>query len=1333
VRARSATASKAQPLGGKTQAAARQRPAAEFPIVVIGASAGGLDAMKKFLKAVPADSGLAYVLVPHLDPRHESLMVELLAKQTSMPVREAADGERIRAQHVYVIPPNKYLAINRRRFALSAPPTARGLPPAIDHALQSAALDLGDAAIGIVLSGTGSHGVAGVQAIKAVGGLVLVQEPTSAEFDQMPRNALATGLVDYTLAPEKMPDMLARYARHWRTTPADETAFSPKALDGLHRVLALLQARTRHDFRHYRKSTIMRRIRRRMALLQIDDWDPYVAYLRDNADEVVALLRDLLIGVTAFFRDHGAFAALADDVIPKLVLRATPESPVRVWVAGCASGEEAYSIAILLLERFRAADKVASIQIFGTDIDERALEVARQGIYPDTVAAAVSPERLKRFFVKVDDRRYQVSKQLRDSVVFAPQNLISDAPFSRLDLISCRNVLIYLEPRIQEKVISLLHFSLNEDGYLLLGPAESIGRPQGMFEAVSRKWRLYRCVGPVRRDLVRIPIAASDGRRARGAAAWPVQPPAIALPQLMQKVLAEEFAPAAVLINRDYEILLLHGPVVDYLEFPAGELTKNLLAMARQGLRTRIRTVCQRAQHEGRTATEADARVRRNGGYVGCTVTARPITELKEGSRLLLVVFEDQSAEPTAQVPEVAPRAEESPFVAQLEKELRTTHEELQSTIEELETSNEELKAANEEVTAMNEELQSTNEELETSKEELQSLNEELATVNGQLREKVEDLDAANTDLTNLMSVTGIPTVFLDKKLRIKRFTPPIAKLWNLMATDVGRPFRDLAVRFKDDALLDDAEYVLSTLAGAEKEVHSDDGRWFLRRILPYRSGDGRIGGVVITLVDITKRVAAEAQARRLATVLLDSNDAVTVCDLDGRITAWNDGAERMFGYSEMKALTMNMREIVPAELQARLSDVLEQIKRGESLSFETQRVKRGGDVLDVWLTATPLRDETGAVIAMATTERDVTARHRAEETVRALNETLEQRIAERTAALRASEQRVRAVLDAATDAIVTIDKDGKIQTMNKGAEAMFGYSAEEAIGRDVSLFMPAPHRENHGAYLRRYRETREPHVIGRVRELTARRKNGEEFPIQLSVTEVPGIDLYTGIVRDVTELRALQEEIVRVATLEQRRIGQELHDNTQQELTGLGLLAESLSDSLRRGGGAGNELADTLAAGLAEANRRVRALAKGLVPVPIDKEGLMVALEELTRRTENEHRIACRFDCPKPVQVVDDSMALHLFHIAQEAVTNSVKHARAGTISVGLYGDDRSLSLQVRDDGVGIDRQPHAGDGLGLRIMEHRCGLIGGQFSVRSQPTGGTLMTCLVPTQPAG
>jgi two-component system CheB/CheR fusion protein len=1309
------------------------RPA-DFPIVVIGASAGGLDAMKRFLAAMPADAGIAVVFVPHLDPRHKSLMAELLAKQTPIPVQEARQGTVIRANRVYVIPPNRYLAIKDRKLELSKPPRSRGAQTAIDFALCSAARDERDAAIGVILSGTGNHGVLGVKEIKLAGGAVLVQDPETAEFDQMPSSALRTGVVDHVLPPEGMPDVLVRYAQHWRTSATPETRLTDAAAHGLQHVFALLQARTKHDFRHYRKKMIMRRIQRRMALLQIGDWDSYVDHLQTHEEEVHALFRDLLIGVTSFFRDPEAFQALAERALPKLVARATTDRPVRVWVPGCATGEETYSIAILLMEQFKKADKAASLQIFGTDINERALEIARGGIYPDSIAATLSPERLEQFFVKFDQHHYQVGKSLRESIAFATQNLISDAPFSKVDLISCRNVLIYLEPEVQEKIVSLLHFALNENGYLLLGPSESVGRASGMFAPVAKKWRLFRRIGPARRDLVRIPIVTREEGGPRSAVLQRARHTPLAFTRLMEKLLADYFAPASALINRHYEILSVQGPLVNYLEFPPGEMIKDLLAMARQGLRIRIRSACQRAMREGHTVTETDARVSRNGRYVPCTVTVRPITEPRDAEGLLLVVFQDLPALAPAQRSNRAARDdEESSIIEQLESELRATRDDLRSTIEELKSSNEELKASNEEIMSMNEELQSTNEELETSKEELQSLNEELTTVNSQLQDKVEELDAANGDLTNLMAATDIATLFLDTQLRIKRFTPPMNRLLSLLTSDIGRPFRDFAPRFRDDELLVDAERVLRTRAPSEKEVRADEDHRYLRRILPHLTEDQGIQGVVITFIDITARIASEAQARRLAAALRDSNDAIIVSDFDGRILEWNRGARRAYGYDEAAALEMNTRDIVPDADKESVSELGKRAARGEEIeSFETRRLTRDGRVLTVWVTVTLLKDERGQCVALASTERDVTALRKSEAEITRLNEDLLRREAEKLAAAAAGEQRIRAILGATVDAIITINAEGTIETFNAAAESMFGYSAKEAIGRNISLLMPAPYRQNHSDYLKRYLQTRTPRLIGRLRDLRARRKDGTEFPMQLSVSEIPELGLFTGVVRDVTEQRALQEQIVRIATGEQHRIGRELHDSMQQELTGLGLLAQNLTDALSGPESAAQRaLAAKLASGIAETNRHLRRLAKGLVPVAIDANGLMVALGDLAERTESDYGIKCRFVCPSAVHVADDGAALHLYRIAQEAVMNAIKHAHASTISIQLKQSDGFCTIQIRDDGVGIEEQASKADGLGLRIMEHRCGLIGGTFSVRRRKSGGTIIKCKVPMAP--
>ena len=944
-------------------------------MVGVGASAGGLDAFKKLLSATPIDTGMAFVLIPHLDPTHESLMVELLARQTTMPVREARDGLLVAANHVYVIPPNADLTIEHRVLRLAAPPVRRGTHTAIDVFLRSLAADQQARAIGIILSGTGSHGSLGVKDIKAAGGLVLAQTPESAEHDQMPRNAIATGAVDLVLPPEEMAKALVRHA----AAPAASAEEGAPA--DLAQILLLLRTQTKRDFRGYRANMVMRRVRRRMASCQVERVAAYADYLRAHPDEGSALARDLSIGVTAFFREPGAFQVLERVVIPDLIERnrqGDGERPVRVWVPGCATGEEAYSVAMLFLEQFASAKQPVTLQVFATDVDDEALDVARAGQYPGSIAADLSPERLRHFFIKAAGDRYQVSKALREVITFAPQNLISDAPFSKLDLIACRNVLIYLEPDVQAKIVALFHFALNEPGYLILGPAESIGSATDRFEPISKKWRVYRRTGTTRRDLVEIPVLPTTAQRPRTSRPDErARVPAVA--ELLHRTLLAEFAPAAVLVDRRYQIRSVQGPVVDYLEFPPGELTRNVLSMARPGLRPAIRGVCEQALTNQRAATDANARVKRQGTYVPCTVTARPVASATDPEGLLAVTFQDAAFRTKGATTAVRAvthrRLDDATLVRHLEQELETTRDDLQGTIDDLETTNEELKASHEEVLSMNEELQSTNEELESSKEELQSLNEELSTVNSQLQDKVHELDASNNDMVNLLASTDIATVFLDAELRIKRFTPPTAKLLNLLPTDLGRPFRDIAPQVPDPALVDDARRVLETLTPLERLVRDADAHTYLRRVRPYRTSEKRIEGVVLTWVDITQRLAGEADTRHLTAVLRDSNDALVLLDLDGRIIGWNRGAERLYGYTEPEARARHLRDLVPESLHASTVDLIRRISRGDtnSESGEAQRTTKEGRTRDVWQTMTLLRNSAGQPEAIVTTERDVT------------------------------------------------------------------------------------------------------------------------------------------------------------------------------------------------------------------------------------------------------------------------------------------------------------------------------------------------------------------------
>jgi two-component system, chemotaxis family, CheB/CheR fusion protein len=1270
------------------------------PVAGIGASAGGLDAFRRFFTAMPADSGVAFVLIPHLDPEHESLMVELLARYTKMPVVEATEGLAVEADHLYVIPPNKYMTISDGVLRLTGPVERGGLQTSIDLFLRSLAADRHEKAICIILSGTGSHGSLGLEAVKAADGMAMVQDPTTAEYPRMPESAIATGLADYVLTVEKMPEALLKYIENYYVDGRKAAIEGIEAPDHLNEVLALLRARTKFDFRCYRKPMLTRRIARRMGVGHFNEVADYLAFLRDHPEEVDRLFRDLLISVTSFFRDPEAFQALESEVLFPLIHAKAADAPLRIWSTGCATGEEAYSLGMMVIEQLAAAQKVCHVQIFASDVDANALEVARRGNYPEGIAADVSPERLRRFFMRVDDGSYQVSKHLREIVVFARQNMITDPPFSKLDLIVCRNLLIYLESEVEKKVVALLHFALNEGGYLFLGPSETIGRHVDLFEPVSKKWRVFRRVGPTRPERVEVPIAAGPDplvqeRRLLAASV----PRPVSFAEVTQRMLLDQFAPAAVLIDRKYEILYCFGPTDRYLAVAAGEPTQNLMMLAREGLRTKLRSAIHQASRENRPVAIADAEVKRNGDYHAVSVTIHPVQEPKGAEGLLLVTFQDSDRERAPQRPPETPA--EASVVRQLEQELKATKEDLEGAIEELESSNEQLKLSNEEVMSLNEEFQSANEELETSKEELQSLNEELNTVNNQLEDQVANLESANDDMANLLNCADVAILFLDNRFRIKRFTAPAVRLFNLIPTDLDRPISDITPKFADNTLQQDVEQVLHTLTPQEKLVQTPDGCAWNRRITLYRTLDNRIEGVVLTFTDVTIIRQADEQMRRSATVLLDSNDAVTVHDFDGRITAWNRGAEEMFGYSEAEALRMNVAQLVPFESLKQLQGHWKQLRLGRSVnSWEALRKTKDGRILQVWATVTALRDETGRPVGIATTERDITE-------------------------FKTREARLVAILDSAADAIITIDAKGTIQSVNAASERVFGYSAAEMIGQNVKILMPAPYREQHDGYLANYARTRIKKIIGVGREAVARRKDGSTFPVELTVSEVGQLGIFTGILRDITRRKELEREVVEVASLEQRRIGQDLHDSVSQELAALNMMAADLAEILGPGPSAESKLVKQMIDGLRRSQQELRTVMRGLIPVAVDNEGLMAALSDLAERTQKESKVSCKFDCPEPVTVANNLTATHLYLIAQEAVHNAIKHAQPRNIRILLKSNDL-LVLSVQDDGTGMPaRATEKHGGFGLRIMRNRATIIGATLTTQPAEPTGTLVTC--------
>ena len=1005
--------------GAESPDMAARRPAG-CPVAGLGASAGGLDALKRFFGAAPLDSGVAFVVIPHLDPRHDSRMVELLARKTTLPVLEIDDGVTVEPDHVYVIPPNKYVTLVESKLRLTAAPSGPDAPTAIDTFLCSLAADQGENGIAVILSGTSSHGTRGVKEIKLAGGLVIAQRPDSAEFDQMPRSAIDTGLVDFVLAPEEMPEKLVEFVRQERLRESSQTdgGVESEAWRQLQSVLAFVTSRTKFEFRFYRRNMLMRRVLRRMALCRRERLSDYRDYLMQTPTEVDALVKDLLISVTDFFRDAEAFQTLQEVVVPELVRRNREASLtagegerdgpggrcLRIWTPACATGEEAYSIAMLFHERLSGEQlPFSDLRIFASDVDERALEVARQGVYSSAGVAHIPPQRLSRYFTKCDAAHWRVNKFLRDSITFAKQNLVTDAPFSKVDLICCRNLLIYLEPEIQAKLLRLFHFALSDGGFLMLGPSESIGREAGLFAPISQKWRIFRRIDTARRAFVEIPLVASAGRRRlRGETQVATVSSAGGFKELLQRAVLEKFAPAAVLMNSRNEIVSVLGPLTDYLEFPPGDLTRDLLSMVRSGLRTKVRAALQDAARTGKPVHDPGARVKRDEAYHPCTITVEPIRQAATSDRLFLVVFQDRSVDSEFRVDgRVAAEggAPDDALLAQLERELQAARTDLQDSVAEFENSTEDLKASNEETMSMNEELQSANEELETSKEELQSLNEELEAANSQLHEKVEELDRATSDLLNLITSSDVATLFLDSQLCIKRFTPALAKLLRLRPGDIDRPLGDFTLGLVDESLLDDCRAVLERSPPIEHEVwtrreSNPDARCYLRRVLPYRASDERVVGVVVTFTDITARLASAAQARRLAGVLWDSNDAVTLLEFDGRVTAWNRGAERMYGYVEAEALRMNVLSLVPDERRNETLAALQAVSRGQAVAgFESQRVDRDGRLLDVELTFTAYRDESGQVIGVATTERDISERKRLERRVLEIADDEQRRI----------------------------------------------------------------------------------------------------------------------------------------------------------------------------------------------------------------------------------------------------------------------------------------------------------------------------------------------------
>lgn len=952
--------------------------AGEFFVVGVGASAGGLEALERFFANMPAETGMGFVVVQHLSPDFESLMDELLGHRTKIPIHRVEDGMVVRPDAIYLIPPKKEMIISQGRLLLTDKDPAQGLTLPIDQFFRSLAQDAGSQAVGIVLSGTGSDGSRGIRHIHESGGLVLVQQEETAKFDGMPRSAIDTGVVDAVLSPEEMPASLLKHIDHplGESPPLAENGIASE--EGMNAIFSLLRQEFGIDFSYYKPNTVTRRTERRLSLNHSMDLDEYVEQLRRDPDELSSLYRDLLIGVTQFFRDPEAFDLLCREGISRILAHASGDQEVRIWVAGCATGEEAYSLAMLVQEEIERIKKLVNVKIFATDVHRASLDFASAGVYPETSLSGLSADRRERFFQR-HRSGYQVSQDLRKFIVFAPHNIIKDAPFTKLDLITCRNLLIYLQPLAQKKALSLFHFGLKTGGVLFLGPSESPAELSDEFECIDEHWKVFR----KRRDIrlpadLRLPLST-------GAAFQRFGPPGSrnvthSDPQLLGAYdgLLESTLPPSLLINEHRQLMHAFGGAERHLSVKGGRSSSDLLDMVDPELRIALSGALQRAAKERTPVVFRGVRIGNGDQQQVVTLNVRPIHNVASNSLCMLVSLEEVDDPPVVATPESELNLAEmsTEQIASLETELRYTKENLQATIEELETSNEELQATNEELVASNEELQSTN-------EELHSVNEELYTVNAEYQRKITELTELTNDMDNLLESTAIGTIFLDRELCIRKFTPQIGQAFDLRAHDVGRRIETFSHNIHIDTLIDDARQVLESESPLEQEVQDRFGTWFFLRILPYRSKSA-VEGVVLTLIDISALKSAEARLtekdRQLRGILDNSTSIIFVKDLDGCYLLTNRQCHLKLGVSSEEALGQPDSVFLPTEVarEIRRND-LEVMQVGDVCEFEEQVPSPDGPrtFLSVKF---PLRDDAGEIYAVGGVCTDISRRKQVEE-----------------------------------------------------------------------------------------------------------------------------------------------------------------------------------------------------------------------------------------------------------------------------------------------------------------------------------------------------------------
>jgi two-component system CheB/CheR fusion protein len=926
-----------------------------FPIVGIGASAGGLEAIEQFLENVPENSGMAYIVVQHLDPTHKGMLPELLQRVSRMKVFQVKDRMVVRPNCVYVIPPNKTMSIRKGVLHLFQPIQARGQRLPIDFFLQSLADDRKELSVGLILSGMGSDGSLGLRAIKEKNGIVMVQDPESAKFDSMPRNAINSVPMDIVASPNELLRRLTEFLKHIPVLVSDET-IEIKDKSSLEKINLLLRTYTGNDFSLYKKNTMYRRIERRMNIHKIDKIASYVTFLNENPKEIEILFKELLIGVTSFFRDAAVWEKLKETIIPAIISKLEPGSILRAWVPGCSTGEEAYSLAIVFKEALEKINPHGgfSLQIFATDLDNEAIDIARKGIFPASISEDVSEERLKRFFLKTSDG-YFINTEIREKIVFAQHNVIMHPPFTKIDILSCRNLLIYMEPELQKKMIGLFYYSLSPTGIMILGSSETLGTQSHLFTSLDLKLKIFkRAVTILASEIIDFPVNTFPRTKTEIIDKEVPSGPARNIQTLADQLLLQHYSPAGVLVNEHGDIIYISGRTGKYLEPAVGKANMNIFAMLREGLRSEFPVAFRKAILKKEPVVLHNIRIGANGGYQTINVHIQWLSKPEPLNGMLMIIFTDLDEIKNTKLQALKEKKTLSnERQLELEKELKYAREKIQDTLEEMQSSQEELKSTNEELQSTNEELQSTNEELMSSKEEMQSLNEELQTLNAELQSKIEDFTSVNSDMKNLLNSTDIATLFLDKKLNIRRFTVQAVKIFKLIKSDIGRPFTDLVSDLIYPDLPADALNVLKTLVYIKKQIPTKDGRWFSIRIMPYRTLDDRIDGVVITFFNISDLKEVEVklhETEQMNRLLLNSaSDIIIKLATNWKILEVNPAAEKYFGKKQEEIINKNyIHMFIPESLRKKTEDKMYKIL-GESQDtrFKMQVITTEGKLIE--------------------------------------------------------------------------------------------------------------------------------------------------------------------------------------------------------------------------------------------------------------------------------------------------------------------------------------------------------------------------------------------------